>query len=346
MQRDQNPKRPTMGDVAALAGVSRKTVSRVFNSEASVGEDLVAKVRLAASQLNYKMNLVASDLRRSNGRPSTIGLLIQDVSNEFFANIFRAVEDVAESNGVTVLASNIDEDAEREHRLTSQLVERRVDGLIIVPSGNDQSYLAHEQRSGTPIVFLDRPPQLLRADTVLSDNEEGSYLGVRHLIDHGHRHIAFIGEPAAYSPARQRYRGYLRALQTSNIPVEANFIARDLVTEDDAHLAVVKIMSQSVPPTAIFAAQNRLTIGAVKGIREVSMEYSVALVGFDDFQLAYLLQPAVTVIAQDPLAIGKLGAELLFRRIQGDTSPAATHIVSTRMITRGSGEIMAHPAHR
>jgi LacI family transcriptional regulator len=346
MQTDQSPKRPTMGDVAALAGVSRKTVSRVFNSEANVSEDLIAKVRIAASQLNYKMNLVASDLRRSNGRPSTIGLLIQDVSNEFFANIFRAVEDVAESNGVTVLASNIDEDAVREHRLTSQLVERRVDGLIIVPSGNDQSYLAHEQRAGTPIVFLDRPPQLLRADTVLSDNEEGSYLGVRHLIDHGHHKIAFIGEPAAYSPARQRYRGYLRALQTSNIPVEDNFVSRDLVTEDDAQLAVVKLMSQSVPPTAIFAAQNRLTIGAVKGLREVSMEYSIALVGFDDFQLAYLLQPAVTVIAQDPLAIGKLGAELLFRRIQGDTSPATTHIVNTQLITRGSGEIIGPIAHR
>ena len=346
MQRDQNPKRPTMGDVAALAGVSRKTVSRVFNSEATVGEDLVAKVRLAASQLNYKMNLVASDLRRSNGRPSTIGLLIQDVSNEFFANIFRAVEDVAESYGVTVLASNIDEDAEREHRLTSQLVERRVDGLIIVPSGNDQSYLAHEQRSGTPIVFLDRPPQLLRADTVLSDNEEGSFLGVRHLIEHGHRRIGFVGEPPAYSPARQRYRGYLRALQTSNIPIETQLISRDLTTEDDAQQAVIEMMSRSVPPTAIFAAQNRLTIGAVKGLREVSMEYSIALVGFDDFQLAYLLQPAVTVIAQDPLAIGKLGAELLFRRIQGDASPANTHIVSTLLITRGSGEIMAPPAHR
>jgi LacI family transcriptional regulator len=341
MQRDQNPKRPTMGDVAALAGVSRKTVSRVFNSEATVGEELVAKVRLAASQLNYKMNLVASDLRRSNGRPSTIGLLIQDVSNEFFANIFRAVEDVSESYGVTVLASNIDEDAEREHRLTSQLVERRVDGLIIVPSGNDQSYLAHEQRSGTPMVFLDRPPQLLRADTVLSDNEEGSYLGVRHLIDHGHCKIAFIGEPAAYSPARQRHRGYLRALQTSNIPIESQFISRDLVTEDDAQHAVIGMMSQSNPPTAIFAAQNRLTIGAVKGLREVSLEYSIALVGFDDFQLAYLLQPAVTVIAQDPLAIGKLGAELLFRRLQGDISPAATHIVNTTLIERGSGEIMA-----
>jgi len=345
MQRDQNPKRPTMGDVAALAGVSRKTVSRVFNSEATVGEELVAKVRLAASQLNYKMNLVASDLRRSNGRPSTIGLLIQDVSNEFFANIFRAVEDVSESYGVTVLASNIDEDAEREHRLTSQLVERRVDGLIIVPSGNDQSYLAHEQRSGTPIVFLDRPPQLLRADTVLSDNEDGSYLGVRHLIDHGHRRIGFVGEPHAYSPARQRHRGYLRALQTSNIPIESQFISRDLTTEDDAQQAVIEMMSQSNPPTAIFAAHNRLTIGTVKGLRDIGMEYSIALVGFDDFQLAYLLQPAVTVIAQDPLAIGKLGAELLFRRIQGDTSPVATHIVTTTLIERGSGEIIGPTAH-
>jgi LacI family transcriptional regulator len=328
-----------MGDVAALAGVSRKTVSRVFNSEPTVSEDLVSKVRVAASQLNYRMNLVASDLRRSNGRPSTIGLLIQDVSNEFFASIFRAVEDVAEKNGVTVLACNIDDNTEREHQLTSVLFARRVDGLLIVPSDIDQSYLAYEQRSGTPLVFLDRPPQFLRADYVVSDNEMGSHEGVAHLIKFGHRRIGFIGEPDTYQPARQRFDGYVRALLDASIEYAPQYVCRGIKTEADANAAVLGMMSLAEPPTAVFAAHNRLTIGALEGLRSLQAQHSVALVGFDDFHLADLLEPAVTVIAQDPRSIGTMGAEILFRRIRGDQSPIEGHVVTTSLVERGSGEI-------
>jgi LacI family transcriptional regulator len=337
----ESTKRPTMGDVAKLAGVSRKTVSRVYNSEPTVAEELVAKVRIAADQLNYKMNLVASDLRRSGGRPSTIGLLIQDVSNEFSASIFRSVEDVAEQFGVTVLASNLDESAERERELTSILIARRVDGLLIVPAGLDQSYLANEQRSGMPFVFLDRPPHLVLADTVLSDNENGSFNGVTHLIEHGHRRIAFIGETGTNEPARQRFDGYRVALQHATIPVDSNIIRQDLQSETDAERAIIEIMATNSPPTAVFSAHNRLTKGVVKGLRTMGVERTVALVGFDDFELAYLLQPAVTVVAQDPATIGRVGAEKLFKRIHGDHSPVGTQIVPTTLIPRGSGEISA-----
>jgi LacI family transcriptional regulator len=328
-----------MGDVAALAGVSRKTVSRVFNYEPTVAEDLVLKVRRAADQLNYKMNLVASDLRRTNGRPSTIGLLIQDVSNEFSASIYRSVENVAEQQGVTVLASNIDEDPDREHELTSSLIARRVDGLILVPASLDQSYLASDQRSGTPIVFLDRPPLLLRADTILSDNEAGSFLGVSHLLDYGHRRIAFIGEPDTHAPARNRFNGYVRALQQRDISIDQNLIVRNQRSEADARNAMLRLLDLEDPPTAVFTAHNRLTVGAVTGLRDRSSEKSIGLVGFDDFALAYLLQPGVTVIAQDPATMGLLAAEILFRRIRGDTVEMETHVVPTTLIERGSGEI-------
>jgi LacI family transcriptional regulator len=334
-----SPKRPTMGDVAALAGVSRKTVSRVFNSEPTVTEDLVLKVRRAADQLNYKMNLVASDLRRTNGRPSTIGLLIQDVSNEFSASIFRSVENVAEQQGVTVLASNIDEDPEREHELTSSLIARRVDGLILVPASLDQSYLASDQRSGTPIVFLDRPPLLLRADTILSDNETGACMGVSHLLDRGHKRIAFIGEPDTHAPARHRFNGYVRALQQRGLSVDPDLVIRNQRSEADARSAVLRLLSLDEPPTGLFTAHNRLTVGAVTGLRDRSSEHAVALVGFDDFSLAHLLQPGITVIAQDPATMGLLAARILFRRIRGETGDAETHVVPTTLIERGSGEI-------
>jgi LacI family transcriptional regulator len=331
--------RPTMRDVAALAGVSLKTVSRVINSEPTVAEDFVVRVRRAAAQLSYQPNLLASDLRRRNGRPSTIGLLIQDVSNEFSASIFRSVEDVAEAHGVTVLASNLDEDAARERELTASLIARRVDGLIIVPAGPDQSYLALEQRSGTPLVFLDRSPLFLQADSVLSDNEAGADRGVSHLIGRGHRRIAYLGESSAYEPARLRYSGYLRALQEAGIPLDPGLVRRELRTEEDARVAIVEIVTTPNPPSALFAAHNRLTIGAVRGLRALGLEHSIALVGFDDFKLADLLQPAVTVVAQDPAAMGRLGAEILFKRMHGDDSRAQQYVVPTSLIARGSGEI-------
>jgi LacI family transcriptional regulator len=340
-----SPKRPTMGDVAALAGVSRKTVSRVFNSEPTVAEDLVFKVRRAADQLNYKMNLVASDLRRTNGRPSTIGLLIQDVSNEFSAAIFRSVENVAEHEGVTVLASNVDEDPNREHELASTLITRRVDGLILIPASLDQSYLASDQRSGTPIVFLDRPPLLLRADTVLSDNEAGAHRGVCHLLDRGHRRIGFIGEPDTHAPSRDRFHGYMRALQERGVTVDSGLIIRNQRTEDDAQRAVLQLLRIDDPPTALFTAHNRLTVGVVAGLRERHSEHAVALVGFDDFALAYLLQPGITVIAQDPATMGQLGAEILFRRIRGEASEFETQVVPITLIERGSGEIVRADVH-
>jgi LacI family transcriptional regulator len=328
-----------MGDVAALAGVSRKTVSRVFNSEPTVAAELVLKVRRAAEQLNYKMNLVASDLRRSNGRPSTIGLLIQDVSNEFSASIFRSVENVAEQQGVTVLASNVDEDPQRERELTAALITRRVDGLIIVPASLDHSYLASDQRSGTPMVFLDRPPLLLRADVVLSDNQSGAQLGVNHLLDRGHQRIGFIGEPDTHAPARDRYQGYVEALRNYGARVDPTIVFRNRRTEDEAREATVAMINMPDPPTAIFTAHNALTIGAVSGLRQFGKEFEVALVGFDDFALSYLLQPGVTVIAQDPAQMGRVAAEILFRRIGGDQSDFETQVVPTALITRGSGEL-------
>jgi LacI family transcriptional regulator len=267
-------------------------------------------------------------------------LLIQDVSNEFSASIFRSVEDVARTHGVTVLASNLDEDPARERERAANLIARRVDGLLIVPAGLDHSYLAHEQRSGTPLVFLDRPPLFLRADSVLCDNEAGAARGVNHLVARQHRRIAYLGEPSKYEPARLRYSGYLRALQEAGIVFDPDLVRREISTEEEAQAATVEIMTAHDRPSAVFAAHNRLTIGAVHSLRALGLERSVALVGFDDFRLADLLEPAVTVVAQDPVAIGRLGAEILFKRMHGDDSPTKQYIVPTSMIVRGSGEIM------
>lgn len=328
-----------MRDVAALAGVSLKTVSRVVNGEAGVSPELAERVRTASEQLDFRPNLGASNLRRTDGRTRTIGLLVNDVANPFSSALHRAVEDVARARGFALLAASLDEDADRERQLTAALAARRVDGLIVTPTSADHSYLHTERRAGTAVVFVDRIPAGIEADCVVVDNEDGAASATHHLLDHGHRAIAFLGDLAEIGTERQRHDGYVRALREAGVRIAPALVRHDLHSPEAAESAVAAMLDSDRPPTAIFAAQNLLTIGAIRALRARDLHHRIAVVGFDDFLLADLLQPAVTVVAQDPAAIGALAAELLFSRLDGDARPAATHVLPTRLVARGSGEI-------
>lgn len=331
--------RPTIREVAALAGVSLKTVSRVVNEEAGVSADLADRVQEAINRLGYQRNLSASSLRRSDGKTATIGVLLKNVANPFSASIHRAVEEVARRRGVAVLAGSVDEDPVRERELIEAFSARRVDGLIIVPAGQDHSYLVDERRAGTALVFVDRPPSAFDADCVLTDNRAGAAAGVRHLIERGHRRIAFLGDLRTITTAVQRCEGYRDAIETAGLPIDDRLVVLDLHSDELARDAVRALMTGDSPPTALFAGQNLITIGAHRALRELALQHRIALVGFDDFLLADLLEPGVTVVAQHPSAMGELAAEELFRRMDGDRSPTRRHVVPTTLIERGSGEI-------
>jgi len=328
-----------MLSVAALAGVGKTTVSRVFNLDPTVSSEIVARVRKAAAALNYHPNQGARDLRRRDGRPSTIGLLIPDVSNPFWASIFRTAEDFASARGVLVLASNLDDDGERERELVNSLISRRVDGLIIVPASFDHSYLHFRQRLGIPVVFVDRPPLLLAADSVVSDCREGAYGAVSHLVAHGHKRIAFLGESTAHAPAPLRYEGYVQAFQDAGLKLDASIVKRDADTEEVAAAECRRLLERRNPPTALFTAHNRATVGVLETLSDLGLQDTVALMGFDDFPLFDRLRPGVSVVAQDSRGLGEVAARVLFDRIAGDDSPAKQHVVKTRLIVRGSGEI-------
>ena len=330
-----------MRDVAALAGVSLKTVSRVVNGAPTVDADLAARVRRAAAQLNYRHNLTASNLRRGDRRSFMVGLMLEDVSNPYSAGIYRAVEDMARKRGVGLLSGSLDEDPARERELAAQLVARRVDGLIIVPAGRDHSYLHDEQEMGTALVFADRPPALLAADSVTVDNREGVAAAIRHLIGHGHRRIAFLGDLTSIVTCQERYAGYRDALREAGLAEDKRIVRCDLHTAAAAQQAAAELLAAPEPPSALFTGQNLITLGAVHALRAHGAQHRTALIGFDDLALADLLDPPVTVVAQDVTAIGTMAAQILFRRIDGDTSPAQAHIVPTRLIQRGSGEIPA-----
>ncbi len=328
-----------MRDVAALAKVSIKTVSRVVNGESGVTPRLARQVLAASERLNYRHNLTASSLRRSDGRSATIGVVLEDVANPFCSALSRSIEDVAVRRGVLVLAGSSDEDGDRERKLVSAFASRRVDGLIIQPSSEDHSYLLTERKAGTAIVFVDRPPAFFDADTVLTDNAAGVRRGVRHLVEHGHRRIGYLGDLHKIVTAAERHRGYVEELADHRIEVDETLVRLDLRGIEKAEAAAIELLRLPNPPTALFAGQNLITIGVFRALRRLEVHQRVALIGFDDILLADLLQPGITVIAQDPAAIGRTASEMLFRRLDGDQSPSEHRIVLTRLIPRGSGEI-------
>jgi LacI family transcriptional regulator len=332
-------RRPTMVDVAALAGVGLKTVSRVVNAEPGVSPALEAKVRRAIEQLNYRRDANASMLRRLGGKTQTIGLVLEDVSNPFSSALHRAIEDAARERGVLVFAGSCDEDPRRERELIGSFRDRRVDGLIVVPASHDHGYLYEERRSGTALIFVDRPAVHLDADSVVSDNHGGARAATEHLVQHGHRRIAFLGDLLSISTAQERLEGYLQTLARARIARDDQLIRTELRDPDAAAAAIDEMLALSDPPTALFTGQNLLTIGGVHALRNAGLQRSVALIGFDDIPMADMVDPAISVVAQDPQVLGRAAADLLFRRLDGDTTPAAQHVIPVTLIPRGSGEI-------
>jgi LacI family transcriptional regulator len=328
-----------MRDVAALAGVSLRTVSRFINEDPTVAEALQAQVRSAVEQLHYRPNLTASHFRRRDGRSFTIGLLLHDVANPFLATIQRTVQEVARAHGCDLLAASGTDNPVREREVVERLIDRRVEGLIIMPVGDDHSYLQAEQMSGTAIVFLDRPPSFLAADSVLADNRKGVAKGVRHLLNGGHRRVAYLGYRATTWTNEQRYLGYCDALRRRGVAIDPGRVRQDLYTAKWAERATAELMTQPCPPTALFTAQGSITIGAIRALRWLKLSHTTAMVGFDDFDTADLLEPGVTVVAQDPVEAGSVATEILFRRIEGDRSPISEHLLKGTLIPRGSGEL-------
>ena len=330
---------PTIRDVAALAGTSLKTVSRVVNGEPGVSPELGQRVRLAIERLDYRRNLAASNLRRSGGRTRSIGLLLSNIINPLDGAIQRAIEEAALVRDVIVIASSIDEDAGREREIVGIFTARRVDGLIIKAAGHDQSYLVDQRRMSMAMVFVDRPPAFLDADTVVVDNELGTRRGIAHLIAHGHRRIAYLGALHTIVTAEQRVAGYRAALAAARIESDESLVRLDIQNSEHAHAVARELLQTEDPPTAFFAAQNMITIGVVHALRELELHRKIAVVGFDDVPLFDLLEPAITVLAQDAWAIGRQAATALFDRLDGSTAPTRTHVIPVSLIERGSGEI-------
>ena len=329
--------RPTMEDVAAYAGVALKTVSRVVNGEPGVTPGTAERVRAAIDQLGFRRNDSARILRK--GQTASIGLIMEDIGDPFYSALSRAVEDVAREHGYLLFTGSSDEDPARERELALAFCARRVDGLIVIPASDDHTYLLPEIAAGTAAVFVDRPARLIEADTVISDNVGGARQGVGHLIAGGHRRIGFVGDAPGIFTSMLRHRGYREAMSEAGLRVDDGWVAMSTPTPEAVGAALRRMLAGPAPVTALFCGNNRTSVAALRHLRALGA--GPAFVGFDDFELADMLSPGVTVVAQDVARLGRGAAELLFRRLAGDRGPVERTEIATRLIPRGSGELAA-----
>ena len=324
-----------MSDVARLAGVSIKTVSRVVNDEPAVHPDTAERVMAAIEQLGFRRNLGARNLRRGS-TTGTIGLIVEDVGNPFYSELNRAVERIATSFGRQVLTGSSEENSDRERELVLEFCARRVDGILVVPAGLQHGYLVPEMRAGTPVVFIDRPAGDIVADTVLVDNLGGTIEAVTHLATHGHRRIAFLGDSPDIFTAAERLRGFREGCVRNGISYDESLVSMGTPTPESIGHAVKRLLHGPDPATAVIAGNNRIAVHLLRALAHA--ERRPAMVGFDDFELADLLNPPVTVVAHDVSALGHAAAELLFARVQGDQSPPRKVVLPVHLVARGSGE--------
>ncbi|HEX8007059.1 MAG TPA: substrate-binding domain-containing protein, partial [Trebonia sp.] len=291
------------------------------------------RVREAIKTLGFRRNDSARLLR--TGQAATVGLVVEDIGDPFYSGLSRGVEGVARARGSLLLSGSSDADPATEHKLALTLCARRVDGLIMVPTSDDHSYLLPEMRAGVPVVFADRPPGRIDADAVLTDNAGGSRMATAHLIAGGHRRIGYLGDNPVIFTARERHRGYLEAMSDVGQPVAESWVSVGSLTMGKVRASLERMLAGPAPVTALICGNNRISVLALHAL--ASLDTTLAMIGFDDFELADLLR--VTVIAQDPAELGKRAAELLFLRMDGDSAPSRRIVIPTRLVQRGSGEL-------
>jgi LacI family transcriptional regulator, galactose operon repressor len=336
--RKKSMQHATMRDVAALADVSVKTVSRVINGEKYISPAIAERVKKAVHRLGYRHNLAASQLR-AGARSAAIGIILVDISNPFSSMVHRAIEDTFRESGVAVLSASTDEQADREQTAVRAFSMRRVDGLIIMPASHDQSYLQQEISNGMHVVIIDRPPAFLNVDSVVSANRDGARAGVEHLIAGGHRRIGLIGDWSEVASSRLRYEGYADALTEHRIGLDPDIVRQGFTGPPAVEEATRSLLEARDPPSALFISQNALCLPAIRALDALGRQHSVAIVAFDGFEGADLINPGLTVVTQDPVQMGRTAARMLQRRMGGDQSPPQNQLLPTPLIRRGSGEI-------
>jgi DNA-binding LacI/PurR family transcriptional regulator len=337
----------TIRDVARRAGVSVSTVSRVLNHRPHVNSDLTERVLLAIDELNYRPSRVAQRLRATHSK--LVGVIFSDISNPFYIHVLRGIEHVLSLSGSSVLIGNADANTDRETSFIRLMQTEDVAGLIIAPTREDSPALADAIEEGLAVVVIDRQMRNTDVDTVLVDNFQGSLEAIHHLIQLGHTRIGMVSGPLHLTTGRERYGGYLQAMTDAGLRVDSSLTCFGDYRQSSGYELAQQLINLPDPPTAMFVANNQMTIGALNAIHEAgrNIPSDIAVVGFDDLSWAISLNPPLTTVAQPTFEIGVHAARLLLERIADPLRPAHTVVLETELIVRAScGSPVQHKSLR
>lgn len=325
--------RITLKDVAALSGVSIKTASRALAGEPGVNAHTLATIKAAAEKLDYRPNRMAQQLRGGHATHA-MALLIGELHNPFYSEVAAGVESVLRPKGFDIFIASTSEDVTTEKHLIENFIERSVEGIFILPASQDHFYLENERRRGTPIVFLDRPPVNVLADSVTLDNRKAARDAINHLFAQGHNRIAVLADSENVWTARERIEGVREAYIGKKIDLDESLIINGVI----APTPILEKLTQLVKlpkdkaPTAILALNNQITIGVIAALQK--LKKSLGLVGFDDFDLAEVL--STTVVRHSPFELGRQGALLALDRLENPNRKPAHIVMQAELVDRGS----------
>jgi LacI family transcriptional regulator len=326
----------TMRDVARVAGVSAKTVSRVFNEDPHVTDETRERVRWAMQKLHYVPNLLARSFRA--GADTTVGLAIPDIADPFFAEMTSSIEIDLMGRGMAVVMTSLGRGVERERQVLEALLRRQISGLIVACVSADQSYLAPWQER-TPMVFVDRAPRGLPGVFVIEDDLGGAREAMAHLARHGHKRVAFFGVSTRVTTTDRRLKGYRSAVAEHGLDADPDLICMPSESPDEAASEMMKRLASPNPPTAVFSCNVPCTMALVLALHQAG-HTDVALIGFGDVPMAAALSPAVTVVDQDPAGLGRIAVDRLLQRIEDPQAPVRRRtVLPVQLIPRGSGEL-------
>lgn len=332
---EQGMSMTTIGDVAKRAGVSKMTVSRVVNNSGYISRETRERVEQAIAELGYVPNALARSLRFKQTK--TIALVLTDITNPFFTTIARGVEDTASEQGFSVIFCNTDESKDKEAEYLNVLVQKQVDGMLLVPAVSSPDSAVFLSERGVPFVVLDRLIPGVSVDIVRGDSEQGAYQLVCHLLDLGHRLIAILSGPAAVTTAADRVTGYRRALAAAGSSEAA--VYHGGFTVEEGYRMARQALTVQPRPTALFAANNFIAIGALRALRDARLRVpqDVSVVTFDDLPAAIVMDPFLTVMSQPAYEMGRQATLLLLDRLAGRGSSEPQEIVlPTALIVRES----------
>jgi len=314
-------------DVAKRAGVAPITVSRCINNSGYCSEETRARVEVAVAELGFVPNRLASGLR--SRRTETLALVLTDITNPFSTTIARGVEDITSEAGYTVIFCNTDESVSKEKMYLQMLLEKRVDGILLVPALSGLDSVALIKKQGTPIVVLDRRLPELMTDVVRCDSEGGAYELTRLLLSLGHREIAILNGPKDVSTSEDRLAGYRRALTEAGIPTNSKHEYYGAFNQESGFEMTRKVLAEAQKPTALFAANNFIAFGALKALQELELRVpeDITVVGFDDLPSALVTFPFLTVAAQPAYEMGRRAIEILLKKLDEGPSDQYQEVV-------------------